>query len=291
MIIKEIKIFSQDVWKNNLIVKTILETQYLFDIILIQEPSWTIICFIPSSISKEEDELVGVLNHSNWITFSRNSLKENDSSRVITYINIRLSFFNFSLCKDIFNNRNISLILFFNNKSIFFLMNVYSDSSQSALKYLKDTEANINNVLIMTRDFNIRDRLWDPNYLYYSIYSDMLIDIVESIYLGFFFSTNYISTRYLDNNHNLNSIIGLIFLRYRSEELDKYSIYYEWRLVSDHVPLIVTIPIFKKHIQTRKHMIIKDSDKEKNFVNELIKTFISINIDDISDINSLESMI
>ena len=38
-------------------------------------------------------------------------------------------------------------------------MNVYSDSSQSALKYLMNTEANINNVLIMTGDFNIRNRL------------------------------------------------------------------------------------------------------------------------------------
>jgi len=36
-------------------------------------------------------------------------------------------------------------------------MNVYSDSSQMTLKYLKDTEANINNILIMTGDFNIRD--------------------------------------------------------------------------------------------------------------------------------------
>jgi len=39
MIIKEIKIFSQNMWKNNLIVKTILETQYSFDVIFIQELS------------------------------------------------------------------------------------------------------------------------------------------------------------------------------------------------------------------------------------------------------------
>ena len=36
---------------------------------------------------------------------------------------------------------------------------VYSDSSHSALKYLKDTEVNIDNVLIITGDFNIN---WDP---------------------------------------------------------------------------------------------------------------------------------
>ena len=38
-------------------------------------------------------------------------------------------------------------------------MNVYSDSSHLALKYLKNTEVNINNLLIMTGDFNIRDSL------------------------------------------------------------------------------------------------------------------------------------
>ena len=38
-------------------------------------------------------------------------------------------------------------------------MNIYSDSSQIALKYLKDTKANINNTLIMTGDFNIRDNI------------------------------------------------------------------------------------------------------------------------------------
>ena len=38
-------------------------------------------------------------------------------------------------------------------------MNIYSDASHSALKYLKNTEVNIINLLIMTGDFNIRDQL------------------------------------------------------------------------------------------------------------------------------------
>ena len=38
-------------------------------------------------------------------------------------------------------------------------MNIYSDSSHTALKYLKDTEVNIGNTLLIIGDFNIRDRL------------------------------------------------------------------------------------------------------------------------------------
>ena len=40
-----------------------------------------------------------------------------------------------------------------------YMINIYFDSSQTALKYLKDTEANINNILIMTGDFNIRNSI------------------------------------------------------------------------------------------------------------------------------------
>ena len=65
----------------------------------------------------------------------------------------------FSLWNNVLNHKDISCILFFNYESIYFLINVYSNSSQSALKYLKDTEVNIDNVLIMTGDFNIRDCL------------------------------------------------------------------------------------------------------------------------------------
>ena len=121
---KEIKIFSQNFCKNNFVVNTILETQSSFDIIFIQEPLWSTIQFIPSSKCKEREELVRVLNYPNWITFSRNFSRNNDSLRVIMYINNRLSSFCFSLCKNIFNHRNISIVLFFNCGSIYFLINV-----------------------------------------------------------------------------------------------------------------------------------------------------------------------
>jgi len=70
--------------------------------------------------------------------------------------------FSFLFMKGYLNHRDISCIFFFNCRSIYFLMNIYSDSSQMALKYLKNTKANINNALIMTSDFNIRDNIWDP---------------------------------------------------------------------------------------------------------------------------------
>jgi len=38
-------------------------------------------------------------------------------------------------------------------------MNVYSDSFHTALKYLKDTEAYIHNLLIIIGDFSIWDSL------------------------------------------------------------------------------------------------------------------------------------
>ena len=48
---------------------------------------------------------------------------------------------------------------FINDHIYYFIINIYSDSSHLALKYLKDTEVNINNVLVMIEDFNIRDSL------------------------------------------------------------------------------------------------------------------------------------
>ena len=69
-------------------------------------------------------------------------------------------------------------------------MNIYSDSSHSILKYLKNTEANILNLLIMTGNFNIRDNIWDPSFSYHSSISNDLIIIANSFNLDLSIPTN-----------------------------------------------------------------------------------------------------
>ena len=120
MIIRNLNIFSQNLRKNNLLTNTILKAQTDFNIIFIQEPPWLFIRSIPSFSNKEGDELIGTSSYPNWLNFSRNPTNSQESLRVITYINRRLSFLCFFLCKDIFDHRDISLISFFNYGSIYF---------------------------------------------------------------------------------------------------------------------------------------------------------------------------
>jgi len=137
----------------------ILEVYANFDIIFIQEPSWNSICFIPSNYNNKDKLLMGIINHPNWLTFAKSPAMSSNYSRVAMFINIRLASFHFSFHKDIIDHRDILLVSFFNKGVICWLMNIYSDLSHTAIKYLKNTEFNIRNLLIMTGDFNIHDSL------------------------------------------------------------------------------------------------------------------------------------
>ena len=68
------------------------------------------------------------------------------------------------------------------------------------MKYLKDTEVNIDNILIISEDFNIRDSSWDPNFSYYSFHSNVLFEVVDSLYLELSRPTEQLPTRYSDNH-------------------------------------------------------------------------------------------
>ena len=49
--------------------------------------------------------------------------------------------------------------------------------------------------------------------------------------------------------------------------------------------------IFEKHIQTKKHTIVKNSKEEKNFLNKLIELVKMLNIEYISSKENLEQMV
>ena len=126
------------------------------------------------------------------------------------------------------------------------MINVYSNSSQSALKYLKNTEINIPNAIIITGDFNIRDNIWDPNYLFYLYNSDLLFDIADSFSLSISNSIENVPTRFSDNNNNANSVLDLVFLHLSFPEFNCHVIHPDWRFSLDHALITVDILIWEE---------------------------------------------
>jgi len=92
---------------------------------------------------------------------------------------------------------------------------------------LKDTEINIDNIVLMTGDFNIRDSLWDHSFPFHSSSSDDLIIIADSFDLALSLPTNPGPTRYSDTAGESNLVIDLMFLRNGSSELDHHTILLE----------------------------------------------------------------
>ena len=54
---------------------------------------------------------------------------------------------------------------------------------------------------------------------------------------------------------------------------------------------MVTISIIEKHIQTKKQMIVKDSEKKSVFVKKLIEFFKDIDTSILSNVEQLENVI
>ena len=291
MILKNLKILSQNVCKNHLIVNTILKTQSYFDIILIQEPPWSVICKVPNIMSSKGKNFIGSIHHPNWLLFAITPANKVTSPRVTTYINIHLSPLRFSLCSDIINHSDILLMSFTNDHIQYFIMNIYLDLSHSALKYLKDIEVNIDNILVMTEDFNFRDSLWDPSFPHHSSISDNLLIIADSFNLALSSPTNPCPTRYSNTVGEVNLTIGLMFLRYGSSKINQHFIHLKWQLTSDHALLSITIPIVDEIINISKFSIQQKSKQEIAFIEEVISTFKNLDTSNINNKECLENTV
>ena len=167
-------------------------------------------------------------------------------------------------------------------------MNVYSDSSHTALKYLKDTEVNIDNIVLMTGNFNIRNSLWDSTFSFHSSLSNDLIIIMDSFNLALSTPTNPCPIRYSDTVGESNLVIDLMFLRYGFSELDQYSILPDSRLSSDHTLLSIVIPIFEEIILTLKLSLAPKSNQENTFIDDIISNFKTMNTSNIENTEKLE---
>ena len=80
------------------------------------------------------------------------------------------------------------------------------------MKYLKNIKVNIDNVLVMTEDFNIRDNNWNLSYSHYLVYSNILLEVADFFNLKFSYSVNRVLTQYTDNPNNTNLVIDLMFI-------------------------------------------------------------------------------
>jgi len=170
-------------------------------------------------------------------------------------------------------------------------MNIYSNAFHSALKYLKDTEVNINNLIIMTGDFNIRDSLWDPSFPHHSSINDNLFILADSFNLDLLTPTNPIPTRYSDTSGESDSVINLMFLHSRSSKLNSYLIHLSWRLTSNHALLTIIIPIEEEHVMTSKFSLSKNSKEEEEFIKEVTCVFKLLDTTNLLDQESLEQVI
>ena len=158
------------------------------------------------------------------------------------------------------------------------MINVYSDKYQTALKYIKDIEVNLCNVLVIAEDFNIRDSNWDPSYLFHLTHSDSLLEIAGFFDLKSLVSIQQIPTHYANNLNDVNLVIDLPFLYSNSIETNNHHILLELWYLSNYTPLIVNISITEEFIQQKHWTIIRNSEEEANFISEFTNTIGNINM-------------
>ena len=181
--------------------------------------------------------------------------------------------------------------MFHDNCAINFLINIYSDSNQTALQFLSRNVINLENMIIMTGDFNIRDSNWDPLAHHHSIYTDDLMTIADSLGLKLSHPSNPGPTRFANNPYDSNSIIDLVFLPPYNLGFSKHVLHPKMCKPSDHVPLTIEVDIRNTDINIVIRSIKKDSEEELEFLNSITNGVLKLNISNTVTEEKLESSV
>ena len=126
---------------------------------------------------------------------------------------------------------------------------------------------------------------------FYSSHSDTFFDIADSFSLEISKPTENLFTRFSDNDQDSNSILDLVFLWPFSLEFNNHCIHPDWRLLSDHAPITIDVSISNEHILTKKQSLIKESDEESLFLEDLTQSIKNLNTSSIQNSETLEEII
>jgi len=74
-------------------------------------------------------------------------------------------------------------------------------------------------------------------------------------------------------------------------EFNRHYIHPDWRLLSDHTLITVNIPIRDEDIPTKQHSLIKGSDEENQFIENLIQFIKNLKTSSIQDVELLEEVV
>jgi len=109
-----LRIYPQNVYKNYEWIKLLLnEHENLSDIILIQEPSWGLICYALSMTDKCSDPIIGMPSKPSWRCLypkPADQFSESDRPCIAAYVHQCLWAMKPKLHSDVMNSHDIMLL-------------------------------------------------------------------------------------------------------------------------------------------------------------------------------------
>jgi len=143
----------------------------------------------------------------------------------------------------------------------------------------------------MIDDFNIKDYDWNFFFLYYSIYTEDLTLIADSLDLELSPLHNPGPTKYANNSRDTNLVLDLVFLSFNNYGFVKHLLFLDKRKLSDHVPMVIEVSIKEEDINITIQSIKKNSKAEEMFVIEIKKNIKLLNTVTISNNNRLKTLV
>ncbi|PPR06529.1 hypothetical protein CVT26_000452, partial [Gymnopilus dilepis] len=246
-----------------------------FDIVFIQEPPWRHIRSAPSAHNKEGEDVVGPPMHPAWKLLMRPP-QNGEPPRVIAYVSTCLNSYRPAIRRDFVDHRDLLLLSLFAEGAISYLLNVYSDSEHTAIRFLADKQDVIPQLNYMGGDFNCHSSVWDGNVPHHRTTPISLLDSAASLGLDLALPFNPGPTHYPHDERLRPSVIDLIFVHPQAALSSNVRRLTNLRGPSDHVPLGSSVPL---GTATRTGMPISLPDENvEQFLSDITDSIKAINV-------------